>query len=591
MDLFKAADFYIDRLVNSQAKTSLHKDDGNLNRIKILLLDKDTKSTISMCATQNDLLDHDIYLVDTIENLDRDYERHLKCLCYVRPTDETIEYLMNELRDPHYGEYHLFFSNWVTKSQLERLAESDDMEAVVKIEELFQDYYVLNTHLFSFDLRPQQIFGGQVDGMAKNWAKEGLNVVTNNLTSLLLSLKLKPRIHYQTKSKMAMRLAQEVSREIKQNERTVFDFPQIDSAPLLIIMDRRFDLLTPLLQPWTYQSMIHEYIGLSKNIVDLSNIGSVTEDTNDFSQKVTLSSKQDNFFKETMYMNFGELGDKIKEYVDLYRSQTKNKSSDSLQSIEDIKMFIEKYPEFRRLSGNVSKHMAIVSELDRQLKELKVWTISELEQNLAVHKDSNDDFQQLMALIKDVQIPSYYKLKLACVYLLKHHDNEPRAQELRQAFSTNVLDPELCDALQKYELLIQEVVKNGTDVRSDKKSEDLLSELTKKFNNTRIGRLSKSKGEEESNVYMQHVPDISMVISNISKPEHSELFSDVASGKPAKDISAQDIVIFIIGGVTYEEARWVEKFNNSMDDKVKIIVGGTKILNTREFSTEYIQAL
>jgi vacuolar protein sorting-associated protein 45 len=42
-----------------------------------------------------------------------------------------------------------------------------------------------------------------------------------------------------------------------------------DSKCLLIITERREDPITPLLNQWTYQAMLHELIGVKNNRVDL----------------------------------------------------------------------------------------------------------------------------------------------------------------------------------------------------------------------------------------------------------------------------------------------------------------------------------
>ncbi|KAG0672598.1 vacuolar protein sorting-associated protein 45 [Maudiozyma exigua] len=199
MDLFKVGDFYTQRIFESQSRSNGgfgeisqgNKGTNVLNesRIKVLLLDKDTTPVISMCATQSDLLKHEIYLVETIENNERDVMRHLKCLVYVKPSDRTIDYLVKELENPRYGVYHIFFNNMVSKSQLERLAEADSLSAVVKVEEIFQDYQVLNEYLFSFGLEDRGLMTQQ--GI---WDESALDTITSSLTSLLLSLKIKPNI-------------------------------------------------------------------------------------------------------------------------------------------------------------------------------------------------------------------------------------------------------------------------------------------------------------------------------------------------------------------------------------------------------------
>lgn len=48
-----------------------------------------------------------------------------------------------------------------------------------------------------------------------------------------------------------------------------------------------------------------------------------------------------------------------------------------------MKRFVEEYPEFRRLGGNVSKHVALVGELSRLVDRDKLLEIGEVEQGLA----------------------------------------------------------------------------------------------------------------------------------------------------------------------------------------------------------------
>ena len=65
-----------------------------------------------MVATQSHLLQKETYLVDRIENNSRDKMRHLKCVCFLRPTADSIEKLIQELRDPCYGDYYLCNVQW-----------------------------------------------------------------------------------------------------------------------------------------------------------------------------------------------------------------------------------------------------------------------------------------------------------------------------------------------------------------------------------------------------------------------------------------------------------------------------------------------
>lgn len=56
-----------------------------------------------------------------------------------------------------------------------------------------------------------------------------------------------------------------------------------------------------------------------------------------------------------------------------------------------MKRFVEDYPEFRKLGGNVSKHVALVGELSRIVERDKLLDVGEVEQGLAT--SSGADFK------------------------------------------------------------------------------------------------------------------------------------------------------------------------------------------------------
>ena len=92
-----------------------------------------------------------------------------------------------------------------------------------------------------------------------------------------------------------------------------------------------------------------------------------------------------------MYLNFGDLGQNAKDYVEQFASKTQ--SSHKLESITDMKRFVEEYPEFRKLSGNVTKHVTLVGELSRRVAEDNLFEVSELEQSLACNDNHSTDLK------------------------------------------------------------------------------------------------------------------------------------------------------------------------------------------------------
>ncbi|CAG8475057.1 3843_t:CDS:10 [Funneliformis mosseae] len=549
MDIVKAVQNYINKMVNE------------VPGIKVLLLDAETTPIISNVMTQSSLLSHETYLVDRIDNRNRDRMRHLKCICFLRPTNETIQLLVEELRDPSYGDYYLYFSNTLKPSLIERLAEVDEHEVVREVQEYFADYCAINPDFFSLNLSLQQ--HRLYDDSQNKWDSKTFRRVVEGVLAVLLSLKKKPLIRYEKMSVMAKQLATEVLYNI-QSEGQLFDFRRTDTPPILLILDRRNDPVTPLLSQWTYQAMVHELLGIHNGRVDLSDVPDIRPEL----KEIVLSRDQDPFYKKNMYLNLGDLGANIKSHVEEY--QAKTKSSMNIESIGDMKRFLEGYPEFRKLSGNVGKHVALVSELSRLVEKENLLEVSELEQSLACYEQHNNDLKSLQKLIANPKVSDDSKIRLTLLYSLRY-EKSPN----NDIFS-------LIDLLRHHGVSEHKISLIGsmlTFAGSDQRQDDLFSNesLLSKGRNVFKGL----KGVE--NVYTQHSPHLSQTLEFLIKGKLKETSYPFIDGS-TKD-RPQDIIILMVGGVTYEEARYIAQLNESTAG-VRIVLGGTTVHNSNSFLNE-----
>jgi len=244
---------------------------GSVDGIKVLLLDAETTAIVSTAITQSFLLNQDVFLTDRVDNRKRDRMIHIKCIAFLRPSQESIGALVEELRNPRYGEYHLFFVSSLTKNAIERLAEADVKELVKVVEEYYSDFCAIGPELYSLNLTTSRLYGTTV-GV---WDPIALQRSLEALTSLLLALKKKPFIRYERMSPMAKRLGQEIKSKIEE-ETSLFDFRPSAVQPCLILLDRRNDPVTPLLTQWTYQAMVHELIGIRNGRVSLTHVPNIS---------------------------------------------------------------------------------------------------------------------------------------------------------------------------------------------------------------------------------------------------------------------------------------------------------------------------
>lgn len=578
---------YFDKLFVVKNNTALSAP----TKGKVLLVDQYTMPIISMSYTQSQLLQQDVILVEMLgsfKNLSN--MKHLNCVVYIRPCRESIAFLCEELNSPHYGHYQLFFSNTVSKNELEKIAGADEYEVINQVVEIFQEYSVVNDNLYSLSNSTEKN-----SGKLSNAAVEE----SSHIMSLLLSLKKCPVIKYDSTSVDLKRLASEVLYGINSNSNNnLFDDlnRSTSNAPILLILDRKLDPISPLVTPWTYQSMIHELIGIDRNIVKLP----------ETDEQLTLSETQDVFYLESMYLNYGDLTEKFQRYVDDYKKQTKQSSIQNLktQDLSELKRILTRFPEFKKLSNNILKHLNIISEIDKQILSQNLWAVGELQQTIVCNLENHQTVKtKLMDLIADSTITCETKIKLLLLYASKHPqsttDFNAFVSKLQDPFTTNPPPTAMqLNLLKQFGRLFKQSLQNSS--HSDHTNDNNNFGQLFSQNRIKIQQLFNSNNTSRNtpkndNIYMQYVPKLESILYELINPRDAQnqelsrasklatMVPDVLGGDIAGAVqSVQDIIVYFKGGVTYEEARLAHEISIA-NPSINIVIGSDLVLNSTQW--------
>jgi len=315
--------------------------------------------------------------------------------------------------------------------------------------------------------------------------------------------------------------------------------------------------------------------------VDLSDVPDVRPEL----KEIVLQQDQDPFFKKNMYLNFGDLVASAKEYVDQYAA--KRQGGTQMESIADMKRFVEEYPEFRKLSSNVTKHITLVGELSRRVGEENLLDVSELEQSLACNDNHSNDLKQLQNIIRNPAISSTHKLRLIAIYALRYskssNNNTPALLDLLSA--TTSLPRHRIDLIPKLLTYHNSLLPDTSGAASGLPD---LFQSGSFFSGARDRIQRGLKGVE--NVYTQHSPRLELILQDlINRRLKENLFPFVEGGGQTRD-KPQDVIVFIVGGATYEEARSVAQINASSPG-VRVVLGGTSVHNSGTFLEEVEDAV
>merc|ERR1712107_731514 len=79
------------------------------------------------------------------------------------------------------------------------------------------------------------------------------------------------------------------------------------------------------------------------------------------------------------------------------------------------------------MSGNVSKHVAVVHELSRIVEANGLLQASQLEQEMACSENRQEHFRSVAEMIRGTSITNMERLRLALIYTLRYeHDGTVR---------------------------------------------------------------------------------------------------------------------------------------------------------------------
>lgn len=551
MDACKASRDYIDRIL----------DDKGLGGMKTLILDNFTTRIVSTVYTQTQIVEKDVLLVENLSKQSKhEPMRHLKAAVFIQPTEANISYLVKEVREPRFAEYHIFFTNVVAHDLLVSLGRSDDKEVVKQIQELYADFLPVNEDLFHLGMESGP--SGVVAGSNVNKAVAMVGMVdkhASGIISFLLSMKKRPlNLRFQVKSLLCRKVAEKIQQRAQRDE--LFQFRPMEE-PTLLILDRRDDPVTPLLTQWTYQAMVHELLGIRDNRVNLRGAKGISPDL----EEVVLSSTQDVFYSQKRFSNFGDLGVSVKALMDDY--QRRSKMNENIASIQDMQAFMERYPQFRSKSINVSKHVALIGELARLTDEYKLFNVSELEQDISCTSDKQQHMDRLMSTLRDPSIQPQDKLRLAMLYTVRY-EAYMEISRVKNVLHDVGIGPDktiVLDAMLAYA---------GEAHRAPGlfSGGGLLASLTKQISTSLNG---------VENVFTQHVPLLSEVLENFATNSLSTTsFPGIAALSPRV---TKELCIFIVGGATYEEAAAVAEFNAKHESTLRVFLGGTNMHNSASF--------
>ena len=544
---------------------------SNVKDMKAIIFDSETQVIFSLEFSKSLALKQEIFLFENIDKIQIDQKLNLNGIFFIRPTPQNLEYLKNILKSSTFKEVNLFFTNQLTDDYIKKLAESDINMQVKNLQEIYLDFYIINSNVFHLNIE-SCICNLDMTPMEK-WNQYDTQMyerIYQGLISACLSNRMKPLIKSVKGSFLCQKLGKKLGTFFDDN----YDFIRKECGQnfngVLLLYDRKEDPISPLINQWTYQAQLHEILGIKNNVLEIKK-GTEGLITNAKPEKYVISDVEsiDKFFSKYKFADYGTVATAVQQEADKLKNDNEQLNKES--SIEELRKIIDQLPEKKKESMAITKHYKLFYSISEYVTKHKLMDLSKLEQDISVNDNKKEQFNQIVQIISDPNVQHLDKCKLYLLYMLKY-ENDSSVNNLKNI----MIEKELGDWVKYGEALINYAgrKKRNLDCFQDK---DILSK-GKKF-------ILNAFGQGNENAFMQHISYLNGIVERMLKGKNKDYeLVNINYNSGNNEPKLNNIIVFVFGGITFEEVRDLSMLGKQLG--VNIICGGTNVVNSKSFLAE-----
>jgi vacuolar protein sorting-associated protein 45 len=539
---------------------------SNVKDMKAIIFDSETQVIFSLEFSKSLALKQEIFLFESIDKIQTEQKLNLNGIFFIRPTTSNLEHLKRILQSTNFKEINLFFTNQLTDDYLQKLAQYDINMQVKNVQEIYLDYYIINSNVFHLNL--ESCISNLDMKPIERWEpydSQMFDRVYQGLISACLSNRMKPIIKSIKGSTLCQKLGKKLATFFDDNYEFIRKECGQNFNGILLLYDRKEDPISPLINQWTYQAQLHEILGIKNNVIELKK-----GDVNDKPEKYVISDVEsiDKFYSKYKFADYGTVANAVQQEADKLKNENDMLNKES--SIEELRKIIDQLPEKKKESMAITKHYKLFYSISEYVTKHKLMDLSKIEQDISVNDNKKEQYNQIVQIIADPKVQHLDKCKLYLLYMLRY-ENDSSVNNLKNIMIENKLGDWVSygDALLRY----AGKQKRSLDCFQDK---DILSK-GKKF-------IMNALGQGNENAFMQHISYLNGIVERLLKGRSRENETFNINLNSMNEPKVNNLIVFVFGGITFEETRDLTLLGNQLG--VNIICGGTNIINSKSFLAE-----